>query len=220
MQIEGGDNDSLFDTVNLLEDNMTIVLGAGIWTLDNQVTVRGATGISIVGQGMDETVLDFALEAVQTNGIDAVGDQFLVQDLTVKDAKKDGIRVEDSNGVVMRRVRATWTDEQSSENGAYGLYPSDQNVPSKTASLQRRRWGSTLARPSTPSCGATPREQRGGIGSASIRRRTTTSPAKTPVDCSSSTCPATPSWATTCGCTTTPSPTTTRPTSRPAARWR
>ena len=129
VQIEGGDNDTLFDTVNLLEDNMTIVLGTGIWTLDNQVTVRGATGISIVGQGMDETVLDFALEAVQTNGIDAVGDQFLVQDLTVKDAKKDGIRVEDSNGVVMRRVRATWTDEQSSENGAYGLYPvKSQNV--------------------------------------------------------------------------------------------
>ncbi|HCH64627.1 MAG: hypothetical protein CL927_02630 [Deltaproteobacteria bacterium] len=123
VQIEGGDNDTLFDTVNLLEDNMTIVLGAGVWTLDNQVTIRGASGISIIGQGMDETVLDFALEAVQTNGIDAVGDNFLVQDLTVKDAKKDGVRVEDSNGVVMRRVRATWTAEESPENGAYGLYP-------------------------------------------------------------------------------------------------
>ncbi len=123
VQIEAGDNDGLFDAVNLLEENMTIVLGAGTWTLDNQVTIRGASGISVIGQGMDETLLDFALEEVQTNGIDAVGDRFLVQDLTVKDAKKDGVRVEDSNGVVIRRVRATWTAEQSPENGAYGLYP-------------------------------------------------------------------------------------------------
>lgn len=123
IEVMAGDNDTLFETVNLLENGMTIVLGAGTWTLDNQVTLRGASGVTLIGQGMDLTTLDFALEEVQTNGIDVIGDEFIVQDLTVKDAKKDGIRVEDSNGVTMRRVRATWSTPESSENGAYGLYP-------------------------------------------------------------------------------------------------
>ena len=123
IEVSAGDNDTLFETVNLLEDGLTVVLAAGTWTLDNQVTLRGASGVALVGQGMDATVLDFALEEVQTNGIDVIGDDFLVQDLTVKDARKDGVRVEDSDGVVMRRVRVTWSTPESSENGAYGLYP-------------------------------------------------------------------------------------------------
>lgn len=123
VEVSAGDNETLFETVNLLEDGMTIVLDAGTWELDNQVTLRGASGVSVIGQGMDETILDFALEEVQTNGIDAIGDDFMLQDLTVKDAKKDGVRVEDSDGVIMRRIRVTWTALESSENGAYGLYP-------------------------------------------------------------------------------------------------
>jgi parallel beta-helix repeat protein len=123
VEVTPGDVEQLLQTVNLLEDGLTIVLGAGTWILDNQVTLRGASGVSLVGQGMDETVLDFAEEEVQSNGIDVIGDAFLVQGLTVKDAKKDGVRVEDSDGVTMRSVRATWTDERNSENGAYGLYP-------------------------------------------------------------------------------------------------
>ena len=55
---------------------------------------------------------DFAEEEVQTNGVDAIGDDFLLQGLTVKDAKKDGVRVEDSDGVTMRAVRATWTEQR------------------------------------------------------------------------------------------------------------
>ena len=123
VQISGGDADGLQEATNLLEEGMTIVLGAGTWELDNQVTFRGANNVSLIGQGMDETVLDFSGEKVQTNGIDAISDGFLLQGLTVRDAKKDGVRVEDSDGITFRAVRVTWTAEQSPENGAYGLYP-------------------------------------------------------------------------------------------------
>ena len=123
VEVLAADNDGLFEAVNLLEDGITIVLGAGTWTLDNQVTLRGANQVSLLGQGMDLTTLDFSEEEVQTNGIDVIGNDFLLQGLTVLDAKKDGVRVEDSDGVTMRDVRATWTAEQSSESGAYGLYP-------------------------------------------------------------------------------------------------
>lgn len=123
VEVVAGDVEGLFEAANLLEDGMTIVLGAGEWQLDNQITFRNADQLSLYGQGMDLTILDFGLEEVQTNGIDVISDDFLVQDLTVLDAKKDGVRVEDSDGVVMRRVRAAWTVPESAENGAYGLYP-------------------------------------------------------------------------------------------------
>ena len=123
VQIAAGDADSLQEKSNLLVDGQTIVLAEGTWSMDNQVTFRSADGVSLIGQGMDLTILDFAAEKVQTNGVDAISDGFLIQGLTVIDAKKDGIRVEDSEGITFRDVRATWTNKESSENGAYGLYP-------------------------------------------------------------------------------------------------
>lgn len=91
--------------------------------------IRNASGVNLVGQGIDTTTLSFTGVSAQTNGIDVIGDDFLVQDLTVLDAGKDGIRVEASVGVTFRRIRATWTNEGRSSNGAYGIYPvSSQNV--------------------------------------------------------------------------------------------
>lgn len=113
----------LQEVVNSLSGSTTVLLGEGTWTLDNQVTFRGADDVAIVGQGMDETVLNFGELTVQANGVDAIAEGFLIQDLTILDAPKDGLRVEDSNGVTIRRVRATWTAEESPENGGYGLYP-------------------------------------------------------------------------------------------------
>ncbi|MCO4773957.1 MAG: right-handed parallel beta-helix repeat-containing protein [Deltaproteobacteria bacterium] len=113
----------LLDVVNSLADNTTVLLGEGTFDLNNEVSINGVSGISLIGAGMEETVLDFSSMAVQGNGVFAVGDDFLIQDLTVTDSPKDGIRVEDSDGVTFRRVRATWGLGPASSNGAYGLYP-------------------------------------------------------------------------------------------------
>ena len=122
VQIPGGDSAALQDAVNALQDDTTVLLGAGTYELDNQVTIR-ANQINFVGQGIDETILSFGTSTTQINGVDVVGDDFLVQDLTVLDAPKDGIRVENSVGVTFRRIKATWTNEGASTNGAYGIYP-------------------------------------------------------------------------------------------------
>lgn len=113
----------LLDIVNSVESGATVILGAGTFSMENQVTFRGADNIALIGQGMDETNLDFGAMEVQANGVDAIGDDFLIQDLTITDAPKDGLRVEDSEGVTIRRVRATWTNENDPTNGGYGLYP-------------------------------------------------------------------------------------------------
>lgn len=123
IEIGAGDTGALLDATNVLTDGTALVLGAGEYVLDNQVTIRNADGVSLIGQGIDDTILDFATVAAQVNGVDAVGDRFLVEGLTVRDAKKDGVRVEDSEVVTIRAVRATWSAGASPMNGAYGIYP-------------------------------------------------------------------------------------------------
>lgn len=122
-QITADDVEGLQELSNSLDDNAVVVLGEGTFTMDNQLTIRSASGVSIVGQGMDLTTLDFGGVQAQTNGVDVIANDFLIEGLTILDAKKDGLRVEDSDGVTIRAVRATWTKEGDSSNGAYGLYP-------------------------------------------------------------------------------------------------
>ena len=113
----------LLDTTNTLEAGLTIVLGRGAFELDNAVTIRGASGVTLTGQGIDVTTLDFSAQAAQSNGVDVVGDDFTISDLTIDKAKKDGLRVEDSENVEIRRIKVTWSDGPSTDNGAYGIYP-------------------------------------------------------------------------------------------------
>jgi parallel beta-helix repeat protein len=129
MALAAGDDKALQDAANSLSDNTTIVLGAGTFKMSNQLTLRNK-GVHLIGQGIDKTTLDFGKTTTQGNGVDAAqADGFLIQDVTVLDAAKDGIRVENTNGVVFRRIHATWTTPGSSSNGAYGIYPvHSQNV--------------------------------------------------------------------------------------------
>lgn len=122
VEVSGGDTGALLAAVNSGSGDTTIVLGAGLFTLTNAVTIR-ADDIHLVGQGIDQTILDFGDATTQINGVDVIGDRFLVQDVTVLDTPKDGIRVEASDGVTFRRIRATWTNVADSTNGAYGIYP-------------------------------------------------------------------------------------------------
>ena len=81
VEIPAEDSAALLAAVNDLEPDTTVLLGIGTYVLDQQVTIRAA-GINLVGQGMDDTVLDFGSITSQSNGVDVQGDDFLVQDLT------------------------------------------------------------------------------------------------------------------------------------------
>ena len=129
IEVPSGDSEMLQIAANTLEDGDMLVIGSGVYELENQVTLR-ADSLTVCGQGkgtegsMDEgTILDFLSQTTQGNGVDAVGDNFAIRDLAVMDAKKDGVRIEDSDGVTIQRVRVTWRNESDSENGAYGIYP-------------------------------------------------------------------------------------------------
>jgi parallel beta-helix repeat protein len=128
VEVHGGDAQGLLVAANSLEDGTTIVLGRGTFAMTDGVFIRNKS-IHLVGQGIDQSTLDFGATTTQVNGVDVIGDDFLVQDLTVKDSPKDGIRVEATNGIVFRRIRSTWSTPGASTNGSYGIYPvKSQNV--------------------------------------------------------------------------------------------
>ena len=58
VEIAAGDVDALQETVNTLEDDSAIVFGEGTFSFDDALTVRGADGVTIIGQGIDRTLLD------------------------------------------------------------------------------------------------------------------------------------------------------------------
>jgi parallel beta-helix repeat protein len=47
----------------------------------------------------------------------------VLEDFSVEDAKGDNLKVNDTDGIVLRRIRSAWIDGPKTENGAYALYP-------------------------------------------------------------------------------------------------
>ena len=107
----------------------TLTFAEGTFSFLNELTI-GADGVSVVGAGIDKTVLDFAHQASGSEGVFAQNVQDLrLEGFTVKDTKGNGIKVLGVTGVVFRKVKATWTGPDATAHGAYGLYPVQcQNV--------------------------------------------------------------------------------------------
>lgn len=80
-------------------------------------------GVTVRGKGMDKTILSFKKQDADAAGLLVTRGSFVLEDLTVEDTKKDGVKVSEVDGVVFRRVRAQWTGGDKETNGAYGLYP-------------------------------------------------------------------------------------------------
>ncbi len=106
------------------EPGAVIELGAGRFELDATLSLD-IEGVTLRGQGTEETILDFSAQAPGTGGegILATADDFTVENLAVENTLGDGIKVEGTTGATFRAVRVEWTRGASTDNGAYGLYP-------------------------------------------------------------------------------------------------
>lgn len=107
------------------EPNTIVELPAGQFDFTGELSVS-VDNVVLRGQGMDAengTVLSFAGQTVGSQSILATGNNFVIEDLAVEDSPADGIKVEGSNGVTIRRVRMEWTNGPDENNGAYGFYP-------------------------------------------------------------------------------------------------
>src|SRR5258708_6393333 len=106
-----------------VRDGDTIVFAAGTYAFTNQLALGTANGVSVVGAGLAQTILDFH---GQVAGEDALFAQS-VHDLrfegfAIKDSPGNGSKVLGVIGMTFRSLSVSWTAKNSTD-GAYGLYP-------------------------------------------------------------------------------------------------
>ncbi|MCQ8184494.1 parallel beta-helix domain-containing protein [Parvularcula maris] len=99
-----------------------IEIPAGRYALDRGLSLT-ADGVTIRGAGMEETVLSFAGQVAGAEGLLVTADDFTIEDMAIEDTIGDALKINEADGVVIRRVRVEWTGEPKTENGAYGFYP-------------------------------------------------------------------------------------------------
>ena len=109
----------------LAEEGDVIEFGEGTFEFESSLSLDGTDNITIRGQGLEKTILDFSKQqkASGGEGVKIKSNNFLLEDLTIQDSPGDAIKVNESDGVTFRRVRTWWTGEPKTENGAYGFYP-------------------------------------------------------------------------------------------------
>ena len=109
----------------LAEPGDIIEFAEGKFEFDSPLSLIDVANVTIRGKGMEQTILNFSKfqDGKGGEGIKVKADQFTIEDLTIEDTPGDAIKLQDCNGLTMRRIRTWWTNGPSSENGAYGLYP-------------------------------------------------------------------------------------------------
>ncbi|MEH0155669.1 parallel beta-helix domain-containing protein [Limibacter armeniacum] len=106
------------------KDGQTIELGKGRFDFTGSLWLDGKKNITIKGKGKDKTFLSFKGQVQGAEGVKVTNSEKIVlEGFTVEDAKGDCIKVQETDGITFRDVRAIWTGKPSKKNGAYGLYP-------------------------------------------------------------------------------------------------
>jgi parallel beta-helix repeat protein len=102
----------------------TIELPAGRFQMDASLWLDGKKNVTIKGAGEDKTIISFQGQISGAEGIKITNaSDITVRDLTVQDAKGDGIKTQLVDGISFINVRAEWTRGGDKDNGGYGLYP-------------------------------------------------------------------------------------------------
>ncbi len=108
----------------MAEDGATITLPEGKFTLNKPLWLDDKKNITIVGAGMDKTILSFKGQTEGAEGIKVTNaSKITLKDFTVEDTKGDAIKTQDVDGIRFLAVKTAWTGKPKKSNGAYGLYP-------------------------------------------------------------------------------------------------
>ncbi|MEX2169267.1 MAG: parallel beta-helix domain-containing protein [Pirellulales bacterium] len=99
-----------------------IELAEGRYELRHSLDVV-AGNVTIRGQGSGKTVLSFRGQVTGGHGIEATGNNFVIEGLAVEDTAGNAVKVRGARNVTFRDVRVEWTGAAEASNGAYGIYP-------------------------------------------------------------------------------------------------
>lgn len=99
-----------------------IELGEGRFTLTDGLSLD-VDGVTLRGQGMDRTILDFTGQQGAGEGLLVTSDNVTLRDFAVENPKGDGIKSKGADMIIYSGVRVEWTGGPKASNGAYGIYP-------------------------------------------------------------------------------------------------
>jgi parallel beta-helix repeat protein len=99
-----------------------IELGEGRFALTDGLSLDVA-GVTVRGQGMDKTILDFTNQEGSGEGLLVTSDNVTLQGFAVENPKGDGIKSKGADMIVYSGIRVEWTGGPKETNGAYGIYP-------------------------------------------------------------------------------------------------
>jgi parallel beta-helix repeat protein len=106
-----------------VEDGMTIRLNPGIYDITGTLTMDGKSNVTLDGSNGD-AILSFVNQSDGGEGILISNSaNITVKDLVIEDTEGDALKVTGTDGILIDRVIAVWTNGPSTDNGGYGLYP-------------------------------------------------------------------------------------------------
>ena len=106
----------------LAEPGDVVALGAGRFDLTDGLSLD-VDNVTVIGAGMDQTVLNFAGQLGAGEGLLVTSDHVVLRDFAIEDSKGDGIKSKGADNIVYYQLRVEWTRGPHPENGAYAIYP-------------------------------------------------------------------------------------------------
>lgn len=99
-----------------------ITIPAGVHEINRGLSLN-VSGVTIRGEGMDKSILSFKNQVQGAEGLLVSASDFTIEDLAIEDTAGDGLKINEGRNIIIRRVRAEWTNGPDEKNGAYGIYP-------------------------------------------------------------------------------------------------
>ena len=124
LYVEPGPNahERLQEAMILMNEGDTLIIEAGYYSFEDGLSLD-IDGVTVVGRGMEETILDFKNQQSGAQGLLVTSNGVTLKDFAILDAKGDALKVIGAKGINMINLRTEWTGGPKSSNGAYGFYP-------------------------------------------------------------------------------------------------
>ena len=117
-----GAAERLQEALILAQPGDVIELAEGRFTLTDGLSLD-VDGVTLRGQGMDKSILDFTGQQGAGEGLLVTSDKVTLRDFAVENPKGDGIKSKGADMIVYSGIRVEWTGGPKATNGAYGIYP-------------------------------------------------------------------------------------------------
>jgi parallel beta-helix repeat protein len=95
-----------------------IAFGPGTYAFRNQLALGSASGVTVIGSGQGQTILDFGGQVAAEDGIYAANTSNLVfEGFTIENTPGNGIKTLQVTGVTFRNLEVTWLGLNSTDGG-------------------------------------------------------------------------------------------------------